>query len=307
MYEEERFSPLSKLAMLLGLCGAGFIISGIVSVLIVQWGMHTPATKISDALKNPQNVDYIRWLQAISTFFIMALPAYVFWLVTSSGNVLQKIGFSRCISLNQIIFITVMVVAGFVISGALSSVTELIPLNKSSETFFRKLETEYNDQVMLLASMKTSADFIISLILLALLPAVFEEMMFRGAMQQVVIGVTKNAAVGIIITSAFFSAIHLSYYGFLPRLFLGVMLGYIFYYSKNIWLSIAAHFLNNAWALFSIYVFAKRGGKPTEMPDENLPIYFGIIAGIIIIFLFIAYRKESRKVYEGCIQKISND
>lgn len=307
MYQEERFSPLSKLALLLGLCGAGFIIAGIVSVAIAQWGMHAPAAKISDALKDPKNIDYIRWLQAISTFLLMALPAYIFWLITSPGNVLQKIGFSKCVSLSQIIFLGIMVIAGFVISGALSTVTELIPLHKPTESFFRKLETEYNDQVMLLASMKTAADFFISLILLALLPAVFEEMMFRGTLQPVVIGVTKNAAVGIIITSAFFSAIHLSYYGFLPRLFLGVMLGYIFYYSKNIWLSIAAHFLNNAWALFSIYIFAKRGGKPTEMRDENLPLYIGIIGGIIIVFIFIAYRKESRKVYEGCIQKISND
>ena len=306
MYSEGKFSPLSKLALLLGLCGFGFIISGIITVAIAKLGINVPSDKMEVALKDPANINYIRWLQVLTTFFLMALPAFVFWQITSDKP-MPKMGFISYISWKQFLFVGLMVFAGFMVGGALSGITELIPLPKQTETFFRKLETEYTDQVMLIASMKSSADFLISLILLALLPAIFEEMLFRGSLQQVAISVTGSSAAGIICTSIFFSAIHFSYYGFLPRLFLGVMLGYIFYYSKNLWFSIAAHFINNAWELFSIYMFAKQGGKPSEMPDENLPVYAGIIGTAAIIFLFAEYRKESRKVLSGCIGNISGE
>jgi membrane protease YdiL (CAAX protease family) len=106
----------------------------------------------------------------------------------------------------------------------------------------------------------------------------------------------RNAFAGIFITSIIFSAIHFSYYGFLPRLFLGLMLGYIFYFSKNIWLNITAHFLNNAYPLTAMYALSRQGRSSEDVLQETYPLYYGVIGAVILIFLFMAFKKESQRV-----------
>jgi membrane protease YdiL (CAAX protease family) len=110
------------------------------------------------------------------------------------------------------------------------------------------------------------------------------------------ISLMRNAFAGIFITSVIFSAIHFSYYGFLPRLFLGLMLGYIFYFSRNIWLNIIAHFLNNAYPLTAMYGLAMQGKSSEDALQETFPLYYGIIGAVILILLFISFKKESEKV-----------
>ena len=130
--------------------------------------------------------------------------------------------------------------------------------------------------------MKTTLDYVLSLVIIALLPAVFEEMLFRGSLQPVFISVTRNAFAGILITSILFSAIHLSYYGFLPRLALGLIIGYISYFSKNLWLSVITHFLYNGFGVTQIYALSKAGKLNAESMDTTLPMY-GLI-GLAALF-----------------------
>jgi membrane protease YdiL (CAAX protease family) len=131
---------------------------------------------------------------------------------------------------------------------------------------------------------------------LAAAPAVFEEVLFRGGFQQVFVGWTKNKWAGIIITSLLFSAIHFSYFGFLPRVALGMVLGLIFYYSKNIWLNIILHFLNNAFVVTQLYLLSRQG-KPIEKTiDETMPIWWGAIGLMLLVVFFRAFRQQSEKV-----------
>jgi membrane protease YdiL (CAAX protease family) len=144
--------------------------------------------------------------------------------------------------------------------------------------------------------MKTTYDLIISIIVLGLIPAIFEEMFFRGCLQPLLISYTKTVFAGILITSIIFSAIHFSYYGFLPRLFLSIMLGYIFYFSKNLWLNIAAHFLNNAYPLAMMYVLSSQGKASKDVLDETVHWGYGILGAVILIGLFALYKRECARV-----------
>jgi membrane protease YdiL (CAAX protease family) len=150
--------------------------------------------------------------------------------------------------------------------------------------------------VLLLSGMKTTFQFITSLVLLALLPALFEEIFFRGALQPIMVKLTRNAFWGILLTSVLFSIAHGSYYGFLPRAFLGFMLGFVFYYGKNIWLNISIHFLNNAVALAQLYSLSKAGKLTPATMDESSPLYIGIFGILIIIMLLFSFKKESEVV-----------
>ena len=104
---------------------------------------------------------------------------------------------------------------------------------------------------------------------------------------------TGKPYVSILITALFFSAIHFSFYGFLSRMALGILLGLIFEYTKTIWLSILMHFINNGIAIVALYSVRNNPARVEKVIDENLPIYWGLIACVGIYILFIKLKKIS--------------
>ena len=92
----------------------------------------------------------------------------------------------------------------------------------------------------------TKADVLPVLISVAVLPALCEEWLFRGTLQPLLIKASGNVHVGIWVSAAIFSAIHLQFFGFLPRMFLGAAFGYLVAYSRSLWPAILGHFVNNA-------------------------------------------------------------
>ncbi len=294
--DKQRYSPWAQFAMLLCLCGVGLFAAALISLFITLSWLHVPFKKLHDALLTSDNANLSRFLQFISTLFFMALPALIFARIINRKP-FAYIGFNNAISGKQVFIIIGIVVIGLILSAALSEVNAIIPLSKSLEAYFKALEDEYNREVFAIANMKTVQDYIISLIIIALLPAMFEEMLFRGALQPVMINLTKNAVAGIIVTSILFSALHGSYYGFLPRIGLGLILGFIYYFSKNLWLSIIFHFLNNALGITQMFALSRRGMLTLKaMNDDTLPLYYGLIALLALFVAFRFFKKESEVV-----------
>jgi len=101
--------------------------------------------------------------------------------------------------------------------------------------------------------------------------------------------------VAFIVTSIIFSAIHGSWYGFMPRVVLGILLGAIFYTTQNIWYSIIIHFVNNAVAVTYMYYLTIKG-KPVSIATETtFPWWAGIISLALIIVLFRWLKKSSEQ------------
>lgn len=290
------YSPWAQLAILLLLTGFGFLLGGIVSILIALSSLHVSFTEMRDAILNSTNANFLRIVQVVSTFFAMAVPAVIFARIVSNKP-FRFLGYNHAISSKQILMVVVIAFFALIISGSLSMVNEMIPLSKSAEKYFKSLEDEYSKQVYAIANMKTVQDYLMSLLIIALLPAMFEEMLFRGSLQPIIINICRNAFAGILITSILFSALHGSYYGFLPRLALGIILGYIYYYSKNIWLNMLMHFLNNAVGVTQLYLISRKGSLTAQsMGDDTVPLLYGIIALIILFGVFRYFKKESNLV-----------
>ncbi|MEP6685092.1 MAG: CPBP family intramembrane glutamic endopeptidase [Parafilimonas sp.] len=292
--ERPRYSVWSQLAILLFLTGIGLLIGGIVSIPIATAYLNVPLQQLQQALLKSENANLSRVLQFVTTLFFMGLPSLIFARIINRKP-FTYIGFNSAISGKQVFIIIGILLFGLAISGTLSSVNEMIPISKPAEHYFKELENEYNKEMLAIANMKTMQDYIISLIMIALLPAIFEEMLFRGALQPIMINLTKNAFVGIFITSILFSAIHMSYYGFLPRLALGLIIGYVFYFSKNLWLSSITHFLYNAFGVTQLYALSKQGLLNQDaLNDDSFPLYYGIIAAVALYVLFIFFKRESQ-------------
>jgi len=295
MFYQQRLNPIAQFALLLSFCGVGIIISSVVTGLIGNMIMHVPVTQIANELLKPQYIQVYRLLQVITSFLVMALPALIVGFI-NGGKPIANLGFSETLSGKQVFLVIIMVFVGFLLSGALGELNHMIPVSKTAATYFNKLEEDYNKQVIAISNMKSTTDYILSLMVLAIVPAIFEEMLFRGGLQQIMVSLTRNAFAGILITSILFSAIHFSFYGFLPRLFLGLMLGYIFYYSKNLWLNILAHFLNNAYTLTILYAMSRAGKLNTDAMEDTFPLYYGLIGAAAILMLFVIFKRESRRL-----------
>lgn len=142
---------------------------------------------------------------------------------------------------------------------------------------------------------------LLNIFVVALVPAICEEILFRGAMQQFFVMCFKNKHFAVWITATIFSAFHMQFFGFLPRLILGVFLGYMFAYSGSLWVSVIAHFLNNLIALLASFYKWNEGTIDFLKEDFVFPVYINVLSFILcigIIYLMYKNQKKEELIYE---------
>lgn len=141
----------------------------------------------------------------------------------------------------------------------------------------------------------------VNYVVIAVIPALVEELLFRGALQRLSIKLTKNVHWGIWLSAAVFSAIHMQFYGFIPRMLLGALFGYLVYYSGSLWISIGLHFLNNTLALrFEFYgandLQSLSFFFPETMGDVSIGYVIAATVGLLAtLFLFQQLQKHRKK------------
>lgn len=174
---------------------------------------------------------------------------------------------------------------------------------KSLEAWMKEKEDQNDALTKQLLVMKDWGAFSINLIMIAILPAIGEELFFRGGIQNILGQWFKNHHVAIWVTAIIFSAIHLQFYGFLPRMLLGALFGYVLVYGKSIWLAILGHFINNGTAVVATYVM-ERQGKSIDQIDQSSSFDFSsylisaIITLVLIVVFFYQTKKENTQHYE---------
>jgi membrane protease YdiL (CAAX protease family) len=288
----KNFSYLAQLGILIGLIGAGMIIGSIVSVII--WLMMTgrPILAMANDMLKPQYYNAVMTIQVVSTFFLFFLPVYFFALICYRKPA-KFIGFNTNINYKQVFILLGILILTFPLSGALAELNKIIPISKSWADYFKSKEDLRTAEEAALININSFPRYIISLIVIGLLPGLFEEVGFRAGIQNIFTRWFKGPWIAIIITSIIFSVVHISYYGFLVRFALGIILGLVFYYSNNIWLSSLFHFLYNGLQVTALYLFTISRAKDQKDIEENFPLWAGVVALVLIIYLFIQFRKTS--------------
>lgn len=297
----KRFNYWPQLGVLTAFCGAGLIIGGLASLIPLMSKLDFGKlvggdnSQMMDNILKPENAGALRLMQFITTLFLFFLPAFFYaWLCHTKPA--AHLGFRHKVNLPQIVIVIFIMLAALPLVSALQEVTEMLPWSKAMLVKFKAAEEAYNKQVAVIARMNNFTDYIISVIVIAFLPAVFEETFFRGGIQNLFSRWFKMPILAIIVTSIIFSAIHLSYLGFLSRFALGCILGWIYYRTGNLWLSIIGHFFNNAFAITMLYISTKPGEKidPSKI-DDKLPLWWGIAALAALYGLFLLFEKLSAK------------
>ncbi len=292
---QQRSIPLtyaSQFAILLGLLGLGMIVGNIVVLFLGSVIIHVPFKQVAFVLTQPGHVQENRILNTLASFLVFCTPALILAKVVAIKP-LQWLGFNRVIQTKQLLLVALIAFTGLIMSGALGELNQNIPLPAQWLAKAKEFEAKYKQSMMAMVTMKTVWDYLFALMAMAVAPAFFEEILFRGGFQQIFIGWTKNPFLGILITSILFSAIHFSFFGFLPRTALGLILGYVFYYSRNIWMSIVMHFIYNGIIVTQLYFAGLKGKSLEKTMDENMPLWLGVFAISAVLVLMQMFRKES--------------
>ena len=135
-------------------------------------------------------------------------------------------------------------------------------------------------------------DLILVLFFVAVIPAIGEELLFRGTLQHKLQRII-NPHLAIIVISFFFAFIHLQFLSFLPRFLLGMMLGYLFYQSRNLYMPILAHFLHNSFAVLTVYMYPN---MIEESPELEIQMTLVIFSFLISGALFYSYYSLNRYI-----------
>lgn len=249
-------------------------------------------TLIRDNISKPPYTDVQQLLQVLSGICGFLIPSII-TAAFLNRKPLKLLGYSGQISSKQVGLVFFIMISALVVSTSLSYFNYHIPIPAEWRIKFDKLEEEYSKQVEEIVKLKTPKDYILALFIMAFLPALCEESFFRGGLQNFLTRSSSQPWLSIIIVSIIFSLAHFSFYGFLYRFFLGAVLGALYHYSGRLWLSIIAHFLNNAFALTILYVYAQQGKSLKEGMQAQATSYWGILALPLVIGLFVAYKNAS--------------
>ena len=137
---------------------------------------------------------------------------------------------------------------------------------KGVESWAREAEDKAAELTKAMTSFASVGDLVLGLIVIALLPAIGEELVFRGLFQNEFFRGSGNIHLSIWMAAIIFSAIHLQFYGFVPRLLLGALFGYLYYWSGNLLIPMFAHFFNNAFGVIMVYLHRQ---EITELNVED--------------------------------------
>lgn len=293
------FTGWAQTGFFLAFTGLGFVLAGALSVVFLMQVAGSGFDDLSDdsikaLLFDPKNATAAKWLQIGSSFFLLCLPA-ILWCVVVWGRKTIWLGFTRHISAMQLLLgFLIMMAAGITASYTHEISRSVIAGYPDLYATAQAMELEYARQALALSVLNGWQDFAVSLIIIALLPALFEELFFRGVLQNYLTKWWRSPWVAIIVTSVIFSLVHASVFLFVSRIILGVALGIMFYHTKSLWPGLVAHFINNALVLSTLF-FSET--KPTVQsmlePEMSVNPIFAAVSVLAIIGLAVFLKKYS--------------
>ena len=180
-------------------------------------------------------------------------------------------------------------------TGFLNSKMALPSWLSGVESWIREKEDSASGIIDLLIISQGMFMLVVNVLILAVIPAFSEELMFRGIVQRLLCRTLKSNHAGIIVASVIFSSVHFQFYGFIPRFMLGLSFGYLFFWTRNIWYPVVAHFVYNAIPVvmyyFQEHVAVENESTDVSVNDPGVPwLYIGLS-----VMVFYYFWRRSRK------------
>ena len=297
---------LGGLIMLIGFVLVGGVVSTMLlfGILATSKGMGLEQAQVylSDLATNPAaspNSWYeLMLLQAVNHLGTFLLPALAYWYLierrTWSQFSVRPVSAIAGFSLIALIVIAFMPFDGLIIewNQNLHLPDTLAPV----EQWMQDKEKGLEGITKFLTTFKTTGQLLVAILVIGIIPAIGEEVLFRGVLQRNLSYWTGNVHVGIWLAAALFSAIHIQFLGFFPRMLLGALFGYLYLWSGNIWVAILAHFVNNGFTVLMVYLHQNKLISVDIESTESVPLVSSFVAGVVTAGLLVYFKKQNSSI-----------
>ncbi|MEP6699755.1 MAG: type II CAAX endopeptidase family protein [Bacteroidota bacterium] len=290
----------TQLLILISIALVSFFLFGLLGTVVLSGITGINLMSLSDSSKwdftNPGIITFIRGMQVVQFIALFLVPTFLgAWLFSTDSK--KYLGIKKPSNLFYFIAAVAVMILAVPLVNWLGELNKNVQFPSGIEKWMRKSEEEAAKTVQALLSKHTIKDLIINILCIAGLAAVGEELLFRGIAQRLFIKIFKSPWVGIIIAAILFSAMHLQFYGFLPRFILGIFLGIIFWYSGSLWTSIVAHFIYDATLIVLVYFNPSMIKEETPVKLNNIALMAAL--SFVIVALIIGWmKKKSTATYK---------
>ncbi|MDR2765734.1 MAG: CPBP family intramembrane metalloprotease [Tannerella sp.] len=237
----------------------------------------------------------LQLMQLMSSVFMILIPSlFTAWLCSEHpGGFLYLRGWPDARMLGWVTLTVLLISPAISLTSYLNMQLHLPDSMAPLEAWMREMEELVVEALSKMTAEKGLFPLLMNLVVMALFAALTEEFLFRGALFSILRRTIWNPHTVIWLIAVIFSAIHCQFYGFLPRMLLGAYLGYLLYWTKNIWIPIFAHFLNNALAVAALSNDSLQENPflAEELAPDDLG-WFSIVAGISLM------------LFAGCMWRI---
>jgi membrane protease YdiL (CAAX protease family) len=248
---------------------------------------------VPNDFENQQVIDSLKVIQLFTAIGFFIFPPLIFTMF------FKKEGWAYLGTSNASSFVNYPITI-FIMLGALPIINFLVGVNealvlpeslKEIERILMEAEKQAEQIIEAFLKVDNLSGLVFNIVLIALIPAIGEELFFRGIVQKLMIEWVKKPWLAILITGIFFSALHFQFYGFLPRMMMGVLLGYLFFWTNSLWIPILAHFVNNATAVIMFYYInngtIEKSVEEIGKNQQELPFVISSLGLLVFLLLFL--------------------
>jgi membrane protease YdiL (CAAX protease family) len=295
--------PFVTFILVLLVAMVGFVVVGhsiglLLAIPFSSDGLTDLLSKMGEPTSYPEIKLPMMVIQGSATLFgLIALPSLYWWAVEKLNPFQDVKAFNPLL----VPFVLVLMISFIVVDSVIiewNSNLTFPSFLKGFEDWARSFETKAGEVTKFLTTFDSFGDFVIGMIVIAVLPGIGEELVFRGFLQPTLHRATNNIHVAIWFSAILFSAIHMQFFGFVPRMLLGALFGYLYYWSGNLFIPMLAHFINNGLSVIGIYLY-QQGKIPVDIEDtEAAPWPLVIICAAVAVVLLVQFQRyfQSRKL-----------
>ncbi|WP_221394211.1 CPBP family intramembrane glutamic endopeptidase [Dyadobacter sp. NIV53] len=296
---------LGSLLVLLGFLLIGMAVGNVLAVVVLALFLSADADSavaiLNQLITQPDQVAdgwyAMMILQGTVHFFSYLLPALLFWFFIERKTLphfefREKPEMKIWLLAALLVFVFIPVNSKFIEWNA---AMKLPHAWSGLEIWMREKEDKLTVLTKFMTTYDTISQLLIALFVVVLLPALGEETLFRGIIQRKLSQHWKNYHLAIWVSAAIFSAIHFQFYGFLPRMLLGALFGYLYYWSGSLWVAILAHFINNGFVLVMVYLYNIKVLDINIEETKTMPLQLVLSSLVLSAAILITIKKASLK------------
>ncbi|MCU0392976.1 MAG: CPBP family intramembrane metalloprotease [Thermoflexibacter sp.] len=304
--QEDKLAIFFSFIKLLTTLLVGFFLSNFLAFIVVLPFINFDLGLINLLLLHPKDYPELRTalmiLQGITALGIFVLTPLFYIKFVDKSLSLSYLFKERAFYYFPLFFLTILltIIEMPIVSwiGKWNEGLDFPAFMDEFETWAKVQEDKLRDLTLFLTEFHSFGDFLLGLVVIAILPGIGEELLFRGILQNKLKDWLGNIHVAVWVGAIIFSAFHFQFYGFVPRMLLGAIFGYLYVWSGSLWYPILAHFTNNGFTVLMMYLYQHRKVE-LNIDTQEIPIdlaMLSLVISITLVFLFYKISKDQSAI-----------